>query len=147
MNLTPEQQREREHVVGLMMSAWTMDEVREAQAALLAWVDQHPDDWGILEGGEILSHREDFAREREEERIALGMTEQEGNARDALILLTRRAATLEEIDAAERQVNAWLTVYPRDERVRERIEYLERERELARIIADALREEPAKAAA
>ena len=97
-----------------MLTAYTLQEVREAKAALLEWRADYPDDRAILEGGEILLHSEDFANEREDQRIALGMTEEEGVVRDHILMATFRCHTLLETQRARRDLEDWLRRYPQD---------------------------------
>ena len=49
----------REPLINQILSARTLPEVEAAQVALRAWHQRYPDDWGILDGGEQLSHFHD----------------------------------------------------------------------------------------
>lgn len=50
---------QRELLISQILSARTLPEVEAAQAALRQWHQRYPDDWGILDGGEELSHFHD----------------------------------------------------------------------------------------
>ena len=50
---------QRELLVSQILSARTLSEVEEALTALHQWRERYPDDWGILDAGEQLSHFHD----------------------------------------------------------------------------------------
>ena len=54
---------QRETLITQILSARTLPEVEAAQAALCAWRQRYPNDWGILDGGEQLSHFHDTSLE------------------------------------------------------------------------------------
>lgn len=147
MNLTPEQQRERGHVVARMMDAWTLDDVNEARATLQNWLRAHPDDPSILDAGEVMSHAEDFAKERSEESHALGLTDAEHEERERTFQKARRLQDLPEIAAARTALLAWQRRHPTDPLTQRYLELLDHEEKTARLIADMLAEESFQAAA
>ena len=51
-----------------VFAAKTLPEIAAAQEALRQWLRDHPHEQGMRDGFEVLSHREDFAREREAQR-------------------------------------------------------------------------------
>ncbi|HLK61630.1 MAG TPA: hypothetical protein VKU00_34100 [Chthonomonadaceae bacterium] len=51
---------EREHLILFAHEANTLEEIEQATDALRQWVRQHPEDLGIRDAFEPLSHRKDF---------------------------------------------------------------------------------------
>jgi hypothetical protein len=56
----------REELISRVLGARTLPEITEAKEELRAWLSEHPDEPGMADGFEALSHREDFARMQEE---------------------------------------------------------------------------------
>ena len=51
---------ERKRLLLLAHEANTYKEMEQAIAALRLWVQTHPEDWGIRDAFELLSHRKEF---------------------------------------------------------------------------------------
>lgn len=147
MNLTPEQLRERGHVVFRVMNAWALNDVSEAKSALQDWLRAHPDDPSILDAGEVMSHAEDFARERLEESRSLGLTDAEHEEREQTFRKARRVQDPSETTAVRTALLAWQRRYPADPLTLRYLELLDHEEKTARLIADVLTEESVHAAA
>lgn len=140
-SLTDQEWADHEHVVGMMLSARTLAECREARTALLAWISAHPEDHGIIDGGESLAHATDYAELFDAERRMLGFNEATGRVRESLFVRAQRAVDLDEITEARRGLLRWRFNYPCDvEKVSETLRYLDREEQLQVVIADAMRE-------
>ena len=61
----------RERLIDQVLDAVTLSEVIAAQQSLRQWLEDHPDEPGMADGFELLSHREDFASDRGAESIAV----------------------------------------------------------------------------
>ena len=59
----------RDLLSDLVFAARTLPEIATAQEALRQWLRDHPNEQGMRDGFEVLSHREDFARDREAQRL------------------------------------------------------------------------------
>ena len=55
----------RERLLDQVFDARTADEIAAARAALISWLDGHPDEPGMADAFEVLSHREDMANEQQ----------------------------------------------------------------------------------
>jgi hypothetical protein len=55
---------ERETLLDQIVEARTLTEIAAAKEALHAWLQKHPDEPGMADAFEVLSHREDFARQQ-----------------------------------------------------------------------------------
>ena len=70
---------ERERIIEQALSASTSSEIRLATQVLQQWTRTYPQDFGIVDTFEVLSHKQDFAEEREQratrqEVVAAGHT-------------------------------------------------------------------------
>lgn len=112
----------RKSLISQMFRARTLPEAVAATEALKQWRQEHPEDDGILDGGEILSHSRDYAEwkeanpaeweaEQEAERraIAAHQPERQRMLRDAL-----NARTLAQLDRAEEELFQWNADHPED---------------------------------
>jgi hypothetical protein len=146
LSLTKEENAERERVSHLMLSARTLAETREATAALLAWREAHPDDTGILCGGEILVNAEEYAELRDMDRRILGFRGEEGQRRERVFVQAERAHDLPEIAQARKDLLLWRWQYECDEQpVDELLRHLDQREMLAHALAQYLTEsEPAE---
>lgn len=52
----------REELLNQMVEARTLPQIEVAKQALRAWLQCHPDEPGMADGFEMLSHREDWAK-------------------------------------------------------------------------------------
>ena len=68
MSANDDLERARDLLCDQVFSARTLPEIAAAGEALHQWLREHPEEQGMRDGFEVLSHREDFAREREAER-------------------------------------------------------------------------------
>lgn len=57
---------ERERIIEQALSASTSSETRQATQELQQWTRTYPQDFGIVDTFEVLSHKQDFADEREQ---------------------------------------------------------------------------------
>lgn len=57
---------ERECIIEQAFSAFTPSEVEHATQELQQWTRTYPQDFGIVDAFEVLSHRQDAAEEREQ---------------------------------------------------------------------------------
>ncbi len=57
---------ERERIIEQALSASTSSEIRQATQELQQWTRTYPQDFGIVDTFEVLSHKQDFAEEREQ---------------------------------------------------------------------------------
>lgn len=57
---------ERERIIEQALSASTQPEIRQATQELQQWTHTYPQDFGIVDTFEVLSHKQDFAEEREQ---------------------------------------------------------------------------------
>jgi len=57
---------ERERIIEQALSASTSTEIRQATQELQQWTRTYPQDFGIVDTFEVLSHKQDFAEEREQ---------------------------------------------------------------------------------
>jgi len=112
----------RKRLIAQQSSVNTLAEANAAIEAVKQWRREHPKDFGILDGGEILSHLKDYEEwklanpeewtaEQEVERraIAAHQPERERMLRDAL-----GARTAAELDRAEQALFQWNADYPED---------------------------------
>jgi hypothetical protein len=70
---------ERERIIEQALSAFTLSEIRQATQELQQWTRTYPQDFGIVDTFEILSHKQDFAEEWEQgadtwEAVTVGYT-------------------------------------------------------------------------
>ena len=66
---------ERHRIMHQAMRATTMPEVILATRELDQWVDDHPDDLGIIDAYEILENMKEAAEDQQAERSREGRTE------------------------------------------------------------------------
>ena len=52
----------REELLNQIMEARTLPQIEAAKQALRSWLQCHPDEPGMADGFEMLSHREDWAK-------------------------------------------------------------------------------------
>ena len=141
MPLDKNVKEEREQLAHQMNRAWTLAEVRAATAALRTWMEAHPKDLAILDGGEMLSHARDYAELRDAERKSLGFPEEIGRERERVFVQAERAHSLEEIVAARTQILRWCWNYPCDEKIVDDLSrHLDSREMIAQFIADSLAE-------
>ena len=57
---------ERERIIEQALSALTPSEVRHATQELQQWTRTYPQDFGIVDTFEVLSHKQDLAKERDQ---------------------------------------------------------------------------------
>jgi hypothetical protein len=57
---------ERERIIEQALSASTSSELRQATQELQQWTRTYPQDFGIVDTFEVLSHKQDFAEEQEQ---------------------------------------------------------------------------------
>lgn len=112
----------RKRLITQMFSANTLAEAVAAIEALKQWRREHPDDLGIVDGGEVLSHFKDYEewklanpeewaaqQEMERREISAHQPERDRMLRDAL-----SARTPAQLDRAERELFQWADDYPDD---------------------------------
>ena len=58
---------ERERIIEQALSAFTPSEIRHATQELQQWTRTYPQDFGIVDTFEVLSHKQDFAEGLEQE--------------------------------------------------------------------------------
>ena len=73
MNYAKDEERNR--IARQAMRATTMAEVIHATHELDQWVDDHPDDLGIIDAYEILENMKEIAEEQQAERKRGALTE------------------------------------------------------------------------
>ena len=56
---------ERERIIEQALSASTLLEIRQATQELQRWTRTYPHDFRVVDTFEVLSHKQDFAEERE----------------------------------------------------------------------------------
>ena len=115
MELTQKEAARREQIGKMMFYAHTLSEVKCASDALLAWRQEHPEDFNILNGGEVLAHAEDFANEREAEGIALGLSESERRERERILVQASRVYSVAGVQKARAELLRWLDKCPADQ--------------------------------
>lgn len=139
MSLTPQFKQKRQQVINLILVARTGEEVRQATAALRAWMEAHPEDTGILDGGEMLSHAEDAANLREAERKALGLNEEQGRERERVLVAADRAISVAEVIQARADLLRWRWRCPADVPATESyLTHLNQREALARRLEEAI---------
>ena len=112
----------RKRLITQIFSAHTLTEADIAIEALKQWRQEHPEDFGILDGGELLSHLKDYEewklanpkeweaqQEAERQAIAAHQPERERMLRDV-----RGARTAAQLDRAEQALFQWNADYPED---------------------------------
>jgi len=57
---------ERERIIEQALSAFTPSEIRQATQELQKWTRAYPQDFGIVDTFEVLSHKQDFAKEQDQ---------------------------------------------------------------------------------
>lgn len=55
----------RERLMDQVLDARSLEEIAAAKQALRTWLIEHPDEPGMADAFEVLSHREDYARSQE----------------------------------------------------------------------------------
>jgi hypothetical protein len=142
MNLSEREWRERERVIALMGWSRTLAEVEAANAALDAWIDAHPEDIGIRDGGELLFHSEEFAREREAVGVAMGLSEPERRERERIHVQALRAGgEVENIVRARQELLLWRWHNPEDVPHTDHLmDLLNQEETFALVLAETLAE-------
>ena len=58
---------DRERLIEQALNASTLPEIRQATQDLQHWTRAYPQDFGIVDAFEVLSHKQDYAEEREQE--------------------------------------------------------------------------------
>jgi len=112
----------RENLINQMFSARTLAEAVTAIEAVKQWRQTPPEDYAILDGGEVLSHFKDYeewklanpetwAAEQEAERRAIAAHQPE---REQMLRHARAARTLAQLDRAEQELLQWVTDFPED---------------------------------
>lgn len=102
----------REALTWQVLGARKLEDVLAAKQALREWIAAHPEDEGMRDGFEQLSHMEDIARERAAlppERIEWY------HQHDCLMRQAGRVTTPVEVADALQKIEAWLRLYPTDE--------------------------------
>ena len=66
MNLADDPARKR--LIEYVLYATTLDEIASATQMLNLWMDEHPDDLGMVDGYELLANLQEAAEEHEAER-------------------------------------------------------------------------------
>ncbi len=59
---------EREHILDQALKARTFSEIATATREMDQWVEDHPDDLGILDAYEVLANMQEIAEFQQEER-------------------------------------------------------------------------------
>jgi hypothetical protein len=85
----------RERLFRGILAACTLDEVLAAKEALSTWLDAHPDDVGMEDAFEILSHREEAAVARQTAGLASRSESLEAEITDASPQLGVLPSTIE----------------------------------------------------
>lgn len=112
----------RKRLIAQMFSANTLAEANAAIEAVKQWRREHPEDLGILDGGEILSHVKDYeewklanpeewAAQQEAERRAVAAHQPE---RDRMLRDVLGARTAAQLDRAEQTLFQWAADHPED---------------------------------
>lgn len=102
----------REALTSKVLGARTLPDIEEAQRLLREWIAAHPEEEGMRDGFEQLSHMEDIARER----AALPPEQIEWyRQHDCVMRQAHHATTQAEVTAALRKVEDWLNLHPTDE--------------------------------
>ena len=65
MEFTDAEEQRRERIIGLILTAKTLDEIADARQLLQAWVTEHPHDLGITDGFDHLAMSRSIAEVRE----------------------------------------------------------------------------------
>lgn len=105
----------RELLIDQVMWATTREEVEQANEALTAWADAHPEDEGILDLYEQIILSEEILEYKEERGIAHYDYEP---ARLLLKRQVRSARSPAEIEAARLALQSWVDAHPDDEFIR-----------------------------
>lgn len=119
----------REKLFDQVQEAYTQEEIETAKQALRDWQQAHPEESGIADAFEILSHQEDYLRLPEASSSLLSSAER--RKRERLIQQAFEARTLTEIDPAERELHEWARHHPEDFGIQEAFEGLSLLRNLA----------------
>lgn len=112
----------RKRLITQRSSVNTLAEANAAIEALKQWRREHSDDFGILDGGEMLSHFKDYEEwklanpeeyeaQQEAERRAIAAHQPE---RDRMLRDARGARTAAQLDRAERELFQWAADHPED---------------------------------
>ncbi len=78
--------KERQQLIVQVLTATTLPEITTATTALKHWVEEHPDDLGIIDGFEQLSLMEDCARAREEFYLPVAFSARIGYANRHVVI-------------------------------------------------------------
>ncbi len=112
----------RKRIIAQRASANTLAEMKAASEAVKQWRREHPEDWAIIDGGEIFSHQMEYAEwklanpeewqaQQEEEQRAISALEPE---RGQMLRGARQARTLAQLDRAEQELFQWAADHPED---------------------------------
>lgn len=128
----------REALGTQILSATTFSKIHDARAALRAWMKAHPDDTGMLDGGEMLYILEDgYKTLAAEEAVMTEAERTETRARRRIEQQALSPSTLTEVEDAEQALCQWLQVHPQDEEMRRLFKSLALFREAYELLAEA----------
>ena len=68
----------------------------------------------MRDSGSVLSHATDFANEREQQRVALGLSEAEGVERERVLTQAFRISSLRDAKKAQADLSDWLERHKED---------------------------------
>lgn len=126
----------REELLDQVFAARTLAKIVQAKQALQDWLAQHPDDPGMADAFEVLSHQEDFARgevaaaRKPDKRKASLET-----AREQLLDQVFAARTLAEIAQAKQALRDWLAKHPDEPGMADALEVLLHQEQFAAVQA------------
>ena len=120
MDITNDPARKR--IIAQRDSANTLAEMKAASEAVKQWRREHPEDWAIIDGGEIFFHQMEYAEwklanpeewqaQQEKERRAVAALEPE---RGRTLRDARQARTVAQLDRADQEFFQWIADHPED---------------------------------
>jgi hypothetical protein len=123
----------RERLLDQVFAARTLPQIAAAKQALRDWLAEHPDEPGMADAFEVLSHQEDFARGEVDASGKPETTKVCGDTtRDRLLEQVFAARTLVEIAAAKQAVRDWLAAHPDEPEMADALEVLSHQEQLLR---------------
>jgi hypothetical protein len=138
----------RAGLVEQVFAARTLAEIAAAKRALRDWLAAHPDEPGMADAFEVLSHQEDFARgEVETPSNPAKRKGGRGTARERLLEQVFSARTLAEIGQAKQALRSWLAKHPDEAEMADTLQVLAYQEAIARTEAVAPDAPPWPAAA
>lgn len=123
----------RERLLGQVFAARTLSEIAQAKQALRDWLAEHPDEPGMADAFEVLSHQEDFARREVEAPSKPAKSKVgPGTARERLLEQVFAAGTLAEIAQAKQVLRDWLAEHPDEAAMADALQVLSHQEQFAR---------------